>query len=256
MALPWFRYYSEDLEYDQVIDMTDLEFRAWIILQSLASQEEVRGRLPETRKVARRFVALGVRVSEGRSAQLLTLFRERGLLVEDPDTGRLMPFNWGRQKPSDDGQQRMAEYRHRERTGAAHVQHSGRTKAERVTVFPSSSSSSTGSKEVNIDSFSEIDSLSQLELTEEEEEGSSAQVQHKLKVSAIASPLQEEIEAALTEIGLDCVLHCIDIACSNNKLSWAYVEATRRGHVQDGCPADITQTRRERLMAGGKGGNS
>lgn len=252
MSLPWFRYYAEDMEVDQVVDLSDLEYRAIVTLLHIAGQEELRGRLPDTRKVARRFVALGVRVSEGRTAQLLAMFRERGLLVEDPKgSGRLVPWNWeARQKVSDDGAARMKNFRQGKR--AEHVPNEGRTRSarepSRVTVFPSSSSSSSSSGTELKDAIS-LPGLGGLEL-EEEEESSSARVQHRLRTEHIAVPRQEEVDTALAESGVDCVLHCVDIACRNNKLSWAYIEATRRGHINDGCPEDITQTRRERMMAG------
>lgn len=240
MALPWYRYYAEDMEIDQVVDLSDIDFRTWVALQHIGSQEELRGRLPDTRKVARRLVALGVRVSEARAAQQLALFRERGLLVEDPDgSGRLVAWNWkARQKISDDGATRMKEFR---RTRSPHVLNNDRTSSERVTVFPSSSSSGAGSVLPGSEYLPGI--------TEEEEEGGSAHVQHMLRAAGIARPKALEIERALEESGAECVEHCIEIACRNNKLSWAYVEATRKGHGRDGCPFDITETRRERLLS-------
>jgi hypothetical protein len=264
MALPWFRYYSADLELNQVIELDDVQFRVWILLQSIASQEDPRGRLPDTRQVSRRLAAMGVRVrrelvNEGRTAQLLTFFREEGFLVEDAETGRLMPFNWDRQKPSDDAATRMASLRHVKRrsepvpnisrTRGELVPNNRRTSSVSVTRFPLSSSSLS----LRSDQETDLPELLSTELTEEEEEGCSEHVQNSLKAAGIALPLLDEIDAALLASGAECVLHCIEVALRNNKPSWAYVEATRRAHEESGCPEDIRQTRRERLIAGRQG---
>jgi hypothetical protein len=76
-----------------------------------------------------------------------------------------------------------------------------------------------------------------------------AQVRRRLRQSGISiSPaLDWEIEQALDESPLECVLHCIDEAVRYGKPSLVYVQVVRQRHLEDGCPPEDGLTRTEKL---------
>jgi hypothetical protein len=113
----WFRMYSETLNDPKVQSLSGDEFKAWVNLLCLASQNNSEGFSEKT-------AAFALRLPEKKAWKIIKLFLHIGLL--DITESGLKPHNWAiRQYKSDTSNDRVR--RHRERAGNA---------AGNVTVTP------------------------------------------------------------------------------------------------------------------------
>jgi hypothetical protein len=111
MAAPikWLRLYDDLLDDPKVQRLEPYLFKAWINLLCLANKSETRGLLPPLADIAWR-----LRMSEEETEAILDALTAAGLI--DEMNGHRVPHNWGeRQKPSDDGNKRVAEWRERQK---------------------------------------------------------------------------------------------------------------------------------------------
>lgn len=107
--IKWLRLYDDLLDDPKVQRLEPHLFKAWINLLCLANKSETRGLLPPLADIAWR-----LRMSEEEADKILDALTAAGLI--DEVNGHRVPHNWGeRQKPSDDGNKRVAEWRERQK---------------------------------------------------------------------------------------------------------------------------------------------
>lgn len=244
--LPWFRLWSEMRHNPKVLKLSFADRWYWLVLLCVANEQTPRGSLPATADLA-----LELRISPGKAASLLTRLRDAGLVESGPDGGPAI-HDWRQwQRESDDAASRMARAR---AESSEDVRNKFGTSDEQPPNDARTSSAPEEEEETELEAESEPDRETTLpeadqppDIAAEAENGSPVErVRRRLRDCGITSPGEAELETAIDESGVECVMHCIDEALRYNKPSLAYVESVRRRHVEDGCPRS-GRTRSERL---------
>lgn len=238
MALPWYRSFSSDLRDALIQNLSLQDFKHWQNLQWLANEQEPRGHLPGPEQVG-----YNLHISAAKAAQVLLEFRGRGLLEPDKSTGRLVPFNWDRQRDSDDRGAYQRQKRS-EQKGELHLQ-------REPSQLPLSSEHVPNmfAPEEEERRTEQEESRGDRDREAEEEADEIAQVRRRCRASGIAWVGDEAIGFAVGYSGLDCVLHCLDEAVRYNRPSWAYADEVRKRHEAEGCPVEAGMSYAEKLAS-------
>src|SRR3990167_2495207 len=111
--MKWFRFYSEVLNDPKVQSLSAADFKAWVNLLCVASEQEPRGSLPAED------IAFALRMSVTSANRLISRFTEKGFLDVRCDTVTgVFIHGWAkRQYDSDDTTKRTRKHRSLEQNG-------------------------------------------------------------------------------------------------------------------------------------------
>ena len=207
MRMRWFRMYSAALDDRKVQQLQEGDFKGWVNLMCLASEQEERGRLPPVDDCAFR-----LRIETEAAEGLLTRLGSAGLVDQD-DAGGWALHNWSKwQPPSDNAADRMANKR---RTGSEHVRPRKDEEEKRIEVDTEKDEEEIGAVRRNI--FVLFDNF-----------------MGKPSITATIRDLLLEAEGLHSP---ECVEHCFVEAASSSdgRRSWAFVAKILKRHQEEGC---------------------
>jgi hypothetical protein len=117
--MQWLRLYHDVLDDPKAQGLPRDDFKNWINVLIVASQNDPRGELPSPANLA-----FSLRLSREQAEALCARLRDRELL--DPQDGRLVIHGWaGRQYESDDSTQRVRNFRARKKRASGNVSGNG-----------------------------------------------------------------------------------------------------------------------------------